>query len=58
MIVEEGEFKGHKILIFKKDEKEKYPVSFGLRKIKIILENIEHIKAFYTKYRQDDEPPE
>jgi len=46
MISEIGEFKGNKILTFKKDTDDRYPFSFGYVKAKIILENIEKIKEF------------
>ncbi len=43
-----GEFKGNKILILTdgSEASEKYPFSFGLKKAKLILDNIEDIKKF------------
>lgn len=44
-----GEYKGHKLLILTEEGKEgedKYPFSFGVKKAKLILENIEGIKKF------------
>lgn len=41
-----GEFKGNKIITLFEDESEKYPFSFGLKKAKLILDNIEDIKRF------------
>lgn len=44
-----GEFKGNKILILTEEgsaTSEKYPFSFGLKKAKLILDNIEDIKKF------------
>ncbi len=44
-----GEFKGNKILILTEEGQEssdKYPFSFGIKKAKLILENIEDIKKF------------
>jgi len=48
MAAKVGEFKGHKTLILSDDSdtSEKYPFSFGLKKAKLILENIEDIKKF------------
>jgi len=44
-----GEYKGHKMLSLFEEGKEgddKYPFSFGIKKAKLILENIEDIKKF------------
>jgi hypothetical protein len=46
MISEIGEYKGNKVLTFKKDADDKYPFSFGYAKAKIIVDNIETIKEF------------
>ena len=48
MISEIGEYKGSKVITFKKDNEDKYPFSFGYAKAKIIVENIEKIKEFVT----------
>lgn len=45
-MVERGEFKGKPIIILKRNEDDKYPLSFGLSKARLILENIEEIKKF------------
>ncbi|MFH0827249.1 MAG: hypothetical protein V1923_05155 [Candidatus Omnitrophota bacterium] len=45
-IVERGEYKGKPLIIFKRNEEDKFPFSFGLTKAKLILENIEAIKKF------------
>lgn len=49
-IVSESEFKGNPMLIIKTDEEDKYPFQFGLKKAKLILENIESIKQFVEKH--------
>jgi hypothetical protein len=49
-IVSEGEFKGNKMIIIKNDEEDKYPFQFGVKKAKLVLENIEGIKKFVEKY--------
>ena len=48
-IVSESEFKGNAMLVIKNDEEDKYPFQFGVRKAKLILENIEDIKKFVEK---------
>ena len=48
MIVEEGIYKGSKVLTFKKDANDQYPFSFGLAKAKTIMENIEAIQKFVS----------
>ena len=48
-IVEESEFKGNPMLVLKNDEEDKYPFQFGVKKAKLVLENIEEIKKFVAK---------
>ena len=45
-VIERSEYKGHPMIILKRDNDEKFPFSFGLTKAKLILENIEEIKKF------------
>ena len=40
------EFKGHKMIQFKESMDDKYGLSFGLRKARIILDHIDDIKKF------------
>lgn len=49
-IVEESEFKGNRMIVIKNDEEDKYPFQFGVKKAKMVLENIEAIKKFVEKY--------
>jgi len=49
-IVEEAEFKGNKMIVIKNDENDQYPFQFGVKKAKLVLENIDAIKAFVEKY--------
>lgn len=49
-IVEEAEFKGNKMIVLKNDEEDKYPFQFGVKKAKLVVENIEEIKKFVAKY--------
>lgn len=48
-IVEEGEYKGNKMLVLKNTEDDKWPFQFGIKKAKLILEHIEDIKKFVEK---------
>lgn len=49
-IVSESEFKGNPMLVIKNDEEDKYPFQFGVKKAKLVLENIEAVKKFVEKY--------
>jgi len=48
-IVSESEFKGKPMLVIKSAEEDNFPFQFGLKKAKLILENIESIKKFVEK---------
>ncbi len=48
-IVSESEFKGNPMIVIKNDEEDKYPFQFGVKKAKLVLENIDAIKAFVEK---------
>ncbi len=48
-IVEESEYKGNPVLVIKNTEEDRYPFSFGVKKAKMILENLEAIKKFVDK---------
>jgi hypothetical protein len=49
-IVSESEFKGNPMIVIKNDEEDQYPFQFGVKKAKLVLENIEEIKKFVEKY--------
>lgn len=49
-ITSESEFKGNKMLVIKNDEEDQYPFQFGVKKAKLVLENIEEIKKFVEKH--------
>lgn len=53
-IVEESEFKGNAMLVLKYNEEDKYPFQFGVRKAKLILENIDAIKKFVEKNERSE----
>jgi hypothetical protein len=48
-IVSESEFKGNAMIVLANDEDDKYPFQFGVKKAKLVLENIDAIKAFVEK---------
>jgi len=49
MTVEFDEFKGHKLIVLKRTEMDRYPLKFGLSKARLIVENIEAIKQFVAE---------
>jgi uncharacterized protein YgiM (DUF1202 family) len=49
-IVEESEFKGNPMIVIKNTEDDQYPFQFGIKKAKLVLENIEEIKKFVEKH--------
>ncbi len=51
-IVEESEFKGNPMIVLKNSEEDKFPFQFGVKKAKLVLENIEAIKKFVEKHNQ------
>ena len=50
MPVEESEYKGNAMLVLKQSEEDRFPFQFGLKKAKLILDNIEEIKKFVEKH--------
>lgn len=51
-IVEESEFKGNAMIVLKNDEEDKFPFQFGVKKAKLVVENIEAIKQFIAKHEK------
>jgi hypothetical protein len=49
-IVSESEYKGNPMIVLKNSEEDKFPFQFGLKKAKLVLENIEAIKEFVAKH--------
>ncbi len=49
-IVSESEFKGNPMIVLKIDENDKFPFQFGVKKAKLVLENIDAIKSFVDKH--------
>ena len=45
-MIEKSEFRGNPIIVLKRDENDRFPMSFGLSKARLILENMEEIKKF------------
>lgn len=48
-IIEEGEYKGNRLIVLKRTPDDRYPFQFGLAKARLILESIEEIKAWVAK---------
>ena len=51
--VSESEYKGNKMIVLKNSEEDKFPFQFGLKKAKLIVENIDSIKKFVEKYDKE-----
>jgi len=51
-IVEESEFKGNAMIVLKNSEDDQYPFQFGVKKAKLVLENIEAIREFVKKHEK------
>lgn len=49
-IVTESEFKGNPMIVIKGSEDDQFPFQFGVKKAKLVLENIEEIKKFVEKH--------
>ena len=45
-MVEITEYQGKKVIVLKRSEQDKFPMSFGLSKARLILDNIDEIKKF------------
>ena len=52
-IVTESEFKGNPMIVIKNSEDDQYPFQFGVKKAKMVLENIEEIKKFVEKHDKE-----
>ncbi|MEI8217907.1 MAG: hypothetical protein WCG51_02520 [Elusimicrobiota bacterium] len=48
-IVSESEFKGNAMLVIKNSEEDKFPFQFGVKKARLLIENIDSIKKFVEK---------
>ena len=46
----ESEFRGRPVLVLAEGAEDKFPFTFGLRKAKLILENLDKIKEFVGKH--------
>lgn len=49
-IVSESEFKGNPMIVIKNNEDDQYPFQFGVKKAKLVMENLDEIKKFIDKY--------
>jgi hypothetical protein len=50
MPASESEFKGNPMLVLTQGPEDKFPFQFGLKKAKLILENLDEIKKFVEKH--------
>ncbi len=48
-MIKKGEYQGKPVISLLRKEDDKFPFTFGLSKAKMILENIEEIKAFVAE---------
>lgn len=48
-MIKRGEYQGKPVISLMKKEDDRFPFTFGLAKAKLILENIEDIKAFVAE---------
>jgi hypothetical protein len=53
MPASESEFKGNPMLVLSQGPEDKFPFQFGLKKAKLILENLDEIKKFVEKYSKE-----
>lgn len=58
MVVEYGEFKGHKLIKLKRNDEDQYPFQFGKGKAKLIVENFDEIKKFAEEEDEAQESTE
>lgn len=52
-IVEESEYKGNAMIVLKNSEDDQYPFQFGVKKAKLVLENIDAIRKFVDAHDKD-----
>lgn len=58
MIFERGEYKGNPMLIIKRDEKDRFPFSLGLRKAEMLLkEDVQkELEKFVLEHATTEQP--
>lgn len=44
--MEIGEYKGHRLLVLRKGDDDKFPLQFGLTKAKLVLEHLDDVRKF------------
>jgi hypothetical protein len=56
MIFERGEYKGNPTLIIKRDERDRFPFSLGLRKAEMLLQTEvqNQLEKFVLEHKADD----
>jgi len=48
--VSESEYKGNPMIVIKSTPDDKFPFQFGVKKARLVVENIEEIKKFLAKH--------
>jgi hypothetical protein len=46
MLGERAEYNGEQLIVLKRDEDDRFPFQFGIKKAKLILDHIDDIKDF------------
>ena len=54
-LIFETRFKGRPVLVMKRHLDDKYPLSMGMGKIKLCLENVEAMEAFAKKHSKEED---
>jgi len=52
----ESEFKGNPMIVLRQNADDRFPFQFGVKKAKLVLENLDAIKKFVEKYAQEQNP--
>lgn len=55
MVAEYSEYKGHPLISLKRDEEDKYPFRFGVKKAQLIVDNFEEVKKFAENFDESEE---
>ncbi len=52
MPAETDEYNGNPVIILKRDENDRYPFRFGVKKAQLVIDNIDSIKKFVKENTQ------
>ncbi len=56
-VATESEFKGNPMLVLSQGPEDRFPFQFGLKKARMILENLDAIRAFVEKHDKGSPSP-